>query len=162
MSKIKIQVKADLSLIKSQLRKDDKFSQGVRLHAVYQIAKGKDAKEPQEVYSTTRKSVCNRVHRYSAEGLEGLKDRPRPGRPSLLSQSQKLELEQMLQNAPGRYDYNTSAWTGASVMDLINKRFVWFTKLHGFTTFYILPGLVFKRAKAIFRKLKIERKRLRN
>ena len=40
MSKVKIKVQAELSELQSQLRKDEKFSQGVRLYAVYQIAKG--------------------------------------------------------------------------------------------------------------------------
>jgi transposase len=123
MSKIKIQVKADLSVIQSELRRDEKFSQGVRLHAVYQIAKGKDAKELQEVYSTSHKSVCNWVHRYNAEGIEGLKDRPLSGRPSLLGNSQKAELEQILQNNPDQYGYNTSTWSGATVIDPVQKRF---------------------------------------
>ena len=56
MSKIKIKVKALLPVLQSQLRKDEKFSQGVRLYAVYQLAKGKDAKEIQELYSTSHKS----------------------------------------------------------------------------------------------------------
>ncbi|KAA6310952.1 hypothetical protein EZS27_037829, partial [termite gut metagenome] len=38
-------VHADLSIIKSHLRKDEKFSQGIRLYAVYQIAKGRSAEE---------------------------------------------------------------------------------------------------------------------
>jgi transposase len=87
MSKIKIKVNADASVIQSQLRKDEKFSQGIRLHAVYQIAIGKDAKELQDTYSTCHKSICNWVHRYNAEGIDGLKDRPRSGRPSLLTRT---------------------------------------------------------------------------
>ena len=123
MSKVKIRVNADLSIIKSQLRKDEKFSQGVRLHAVYQIATGKDAKELQEVYSTSHKSICNWVHRYNAEGIEGLKDRPRPGRPPLLDKSRKTELEALIHTSPLEYGYNTATWTGALVIDIIKRKF---------------------------------------
>jgi len=123
MSKIKIKVNADLSVIKSQLRKDEKFSQGIRLYAVYQIAQGKDAKDLQDLYSTCHKSICNWVHRYNAEGIEGLKDRPRSGRPSFLSDSQKAELERVIQTSPLAYGYNTATWTGALVIDFIKNRF---------------------------------------
>ena len=112
-----------MSVISSQLRKDEKFSQGVRLYAVYQIAKGRDAKDLQELYSTSHKSICNWVHRYSAEGVEGLKDRPRSGRPSFLSAGQKLELEQVLRTNPMAYGYNTATWTGALVIDFVKNRF---------------------------------------
>jgi transposase len=123
MSKIKPKVNADVSIIKSQLRKDGRFSQGVRLYAVYQIFQGKDAKEIQAMYSTCHKSVCNWVHRYNAEGLDGLKDRPRRGRPSNLSGLRKSELEQTVRSSPLEHDYHTATWTGASVGDFIKKRY---------------------------------------
>ncbi|KAA6347096.1 hypothetical protein EZS27_005448 [termite gut metagenome] len=41
MSKQRLQVHADVSTIKSQLRKDEKYSQGIRLYVVYQIAQGR-------------------------------------------------------------------------------------------------------------------------
>jgi transposase len=123
MSKKKLKVYADLSIIKSQLRKDEKFSQGIRLHAVYQIAKGVDAKDLQKLYSSSHKSICNWVHRYNAEGIEGLKDRPRSGRTPSLNAAQKAELKQILQNTPDTYQYNTSTWTAAIVLDIIKNRF---------------------------------------
>jgi transposase len=123
MSKVKIKVNSDSSVIKSQLRKDEKFSQGVRLHAVYQIALGKDAKDLQEVYSTSHKSICNWVHRYNAEGLEGLKDRPRSGRPPRLDKGQLSELDTIIQKNPLEYGYNTATWTGALVIDIVKKIF---------------------------------------
>jgi transposase len=142
------------------LRKDDKFSQGIRLHAVYQIAKGKDAKELQEVYSTTHKSICNWVHRYNAEGLEGLKDRLRTGRPSFLSQSQKLELDQMLQNAPSQYGYNTSTWTGALVTDLVNKRFGVVYKIAQIYNILHSLGFSFQRGKGYFPEAEKKKKKV--
>jgi len=132
MSKIKIKVNTDLSVIKSQLRKDERFSQGVRLYAVYQIAKGKDAKELVELYSSSHKSICNWVHRYNAEGVDGLKDRLRSGRPPLLNEIQRLELEKIILASPLDYGYtctayevrgNTATWTGALAIDIVKRKF---------------------------------------
>ena len=123
MSKIKIKVNTDLSVIKSQLRKDERFSQGIRLYAVYQIAKWKDAKELVELYSSSHKSICNWVHRYNAEGVDGLKDRLRSGRPPLLNEIQRLELEKIILASPLDYGYNTATWTGALVIDVVKAKF---------------------------------------
>jgi transposase len=123
MSKVKIKVNAELPVIKSQLRKDEKFSQGVRLHAVYQIALGKDAKELQSVYSTSHKSICNWVHRYNAEGIDGLKDRSRSGRPPKLNNEAKSKLDEILQTNPLDHGYGTATWTGALVIDIVKKKF---------------------------------------
>jgi transposase len=150
MSKVKIKVNADLSVIKSQLRKDEKFSQGIRLHAVYQISQGKDAKELQELYSSSHKSICNWVHRYNAEGIEGLKDRPRCGRPSLLNESQKSELEQVIRGNPLDYGYNTATWTGALAIDFIKKRFgVEYKTAHIYNILHSL-GFSYQKGKGYF------------
>jgi hypothetical protein len=50
MSKTRLQVLSDCEAIKSQLRKDEKFSQAVRMYAVYQIASGKTAEELKDFY----------------------------------------------------------------------------------------------------------------
>jgi len=87
------------------------------------VSKGKSVKEVQDSYSTSHKSVCNWVHRYNAEGIDGLKDRPRCGRPPSLDESQKSELDQLIQGSPLEHGYPTATWTGALVGDLIKKRF---------------------------------------
>ena len=77
MSKERISVAVELSIIKSQLRKDEKFSQGVRLYAVYQIKLGRNAEELEELYNVSYKSICNWVYRYNRYGIDGLKEKPR-------------------------------------------------------------------------------------
>jgi transposase len=162
MSKVKIKVKAELSALQSQLRKDEKFSQGVRLYAVYQIAKGKDAKELQELYSTSHKSICNWVHRYNAEGIEGLKDRPRSGRTPFLSLVQKSELGQILQSNPQEYGYNTSTWTGAVIIDFVKKRFgVEYKKSQIYNILHSL-GFSYQKGKGYFPEKEDRREKVEN
>ena len=93
MSKERISVEASLSTIKSQLRKDEKFSQGMRLYAVYQIKLGRMAEELEELYNVSHKSICNWVHSYNRYGTEGLKDKPRSGRPPRLDDVQQKQLK---------------------------------------------------------------------
>ncbi|MDR1348547.1 MAG: helix-turn-helix domain-containing protein [Prevotellaceae bacterium] len=123
MSKIRVKVFADCETIKSQLRKDEKFSQGVRLYAVYQIALGKKAEELEELYHTSHKSICNWVHRYNAEGVEGLKDRPRSGRRSRLDAAQKKKIKEAVLQSPTLENFSSGVWTWALVGEYIRCNF---------------------------------------
>ena len=89
MPKPKLKVTADLSLIKSELTKDEKFSQYIRLHAVYQIAQGKSVSEVHQYYSVSHKSICNWVHRYNTDGLAGPSNRSTKGRPAFFERRRK-------------------------------------------------------------------------
>ncbi|MDR2653596.1 MAG: hypothetical protein LBC68_15055 [Prevotellaceae bacterium] len=65
MSKTRIKVVEDTETIKSQLRKDEKFSKGVRLYAVYQIALGKKAVQVPALDCSCQKSIWNWGPRYN-------------------------------------------------------------------------------------------------
>jgi transposase len=123
MSKERLSVQADLSVIKSQLRKDEKFSQGVRLYAVYQIKRGMKAEDLTGLYNVSHKSVCNWVHLYNTEGLDGLKDKPRSGRPSRLDESQKAKLTEVVSEKPEAVGYDSGVWSGPLIIDYIARTF---------------------------------------
>jgi transposase len=123
MSKVRIKVECEPSVIKSQLRKDEKYSQGVRLYAVYQISIGKNSEYLVELYGSSHKSICNWVSRYNAEGIDGLKDRRRSGRPAKLSMEDKLCLKKAVIENPEDQGYSSGIWTWALVADFIAKRF---------------------------------------
>ncbi|KAA6338837.1 hypothetical protein EZS27_013185 [termite gut metagenome] len=150
MSKQRLQVHADVSTIKSQLRKDEKYSQGIRLYVVYQIAQGKKAEDLEELYQTSHKSICNWVHRYNAEGLSGLIDRPRKGRPCRLSASQQEMVKQAVLNTPEQYGYHSATWTGAMVMSYIANTFgISYKKAQIYNLLHVL-GLSFQRGRASY------------
>ena len=90
MPKERIKVNVPAEVISIHLRRDEKFSQGVRLYVVYQIALGRQVKELQIMYSISHKAIYNWVHRFNAHGVEGLKDRP-----SRLSQEAKVQLKRL-------------------------------------------------------------------
>jgi putative transposase len=123
MSKVRVKVNVDSAIIKSQLRKDEKFSQGVRLFAVYQIALGKKSEELEELYSTSHKSICNWVHRYNSEGVEGLKDRHRSGRQSRLKTKHKMKLKEVVLQSPEKQGFASGVWTWALISEYIKREF---------------------------------------
>src|SRR3712207_671597 len=59
----------------------------------------------------TGQTLGDWVHRYNAEGVEGLRDRPRPGRPCALDEGRQAALKAMVLRGPdlGR-DGGCVAW----------------------------------------------------
>ncbi|KAA6333927.1 hypothetical protein EZS27_009425 [termite gut metagenome] len=150
MSKQRLQVTADVSTIKCQLGKDATCSQVIRLYSVYQIAQGKKAEEVEAFYQISHKSVCNWVHRYNAEGLSGLIDRPRKGRPSRLSAARQEMVKQAVLNTPEQYGYHSATWTGAMVLSYIENTFgISYEKAQVYNLLHTL-GLSFQRGRACY------------
>ncbi|PWK75434.1 winged helix-turn helix protein, partial [Mucilaginibacter oryzae] len=75
--------------IKALFRDDEKYTIGIRLYAVYQVAKGQPSRKLEDLYNTSFKQITNWVHRFEKEGVAGLKDKPGRGRTARLSQEQR-------------------------------------------------------------------------
>lgn len=105
-------------------RKDERYTIGIRLYAVYQVSLGKSSRKVEELYNTSFKQITNWVHRFENEGIEGLRDKPGRGRKSLLTQEQLDELRNiLLHQSPVDYGFNTETWTGPMIQDQIKKKF---------------------------------------
>jgi transposase len=107
--------------IKSKFRDDERYTIGLRLYAVYQVALGQPSRKLEELYNTSFKQITNWVHRFEQGGVEGLVDRPRSGRTPKLNQDQLKAISVVLNNdLPTKYNYNTATWTGPLLIDWIN------------------------------------------
>lgn len=110
--------------IKALLHKDERYTIGLRLYAVYQVAKGQPSRKLEELYNTSFKQITNWVHRFEAEGLDGLRDKKGRGRKERLSVKQKQQISKVLkEDSPQRYGFNTGTWTGPLLIDWIKKEF---------------------------------------
>ncbi len=108
--------------IRSLFDQDEKYKVGIKLYAIYQVSKGQASRRLEELYNTSFKQICNWVHRFEKEGLQGLKDKQKSGKPSLLSLSQKEELKEVIENkTPTDYGYNAGTWNGPIIRDYISK-----------------------------------------
>lgn len=108
--------------IRSLFNTDDKYKVGMRLYAVYQVSLGRPTRELEDVYNTSFKQICNWVHRFEQEGIEGLKDKQGRGRKTRLSEEKLEELKNtILTNSPEKFGYNTSTWNGPILRDYIKK-----------------------------------------
>jgi transposase len=70
-----------------------------------------------------RQTLRDWVHRYNEEGMEGLIDRPRPGRPSRLSEDQKAELAELIEEGPDVEVHGVVRWRCVDLKGEIKARF---------------------------------------
>lgn len=76
--------------------------QARRLMALAAIADGQSRSEAAEIGLMDRQTLRDWVHRFNAEGAQGLIDRTSPGRPSKLTPAQKEELRQVVEDGSGQ------------------------------------------------------------
>lgn len=137
--------------LKALLRKDEKFQQGVRLYACYQVSLGKKPKELEVFYETSFKSICNWVNKLNEGGVEALIDKDKSGRPPKLSDEQKQKIKYLvLEESPEKHGYNSSTWTGLLIIDWIEKNYnVIYKKAHIYNILEDL-GLTFQKGKGYY------------
>ncbi len=80
---------------------------------------GLTAREIGEIVRLNEQSVRNWLKRYMAEGIEGLKDQPRPGAPSLVTDSYREQLVASVRRRPRSLDLPFSMWTCQRLADYL-------------------------------------------
>ena len=86
--------------LRAAARRSKDVAQARRLLALALVLEGASRTEAAEAAGMDRQTLCDWVHRYNEEGVEGLSDRQRPGRPSRLSEEQKAELAELVEQGP--------------------------------------------------------------
>jgi transposase len=74
--------------------------QSRRLLALAALLEGASRYDAARMTGMDRQTLRDWVHRYNAEGVAGLVDRPRSGRPSLLAEDQLTELDRLVETGP--------------------------------------------------------------
>ena len=70
-----------------------------------------------------RQTLRDWVHRYNAEGVAGLLDRPRPVRPGLLSAEQRAEFDAIVEAGPDVAVDGVVRWRRIDLQRVIERRF---------------------------------------
>ena len=96
-----------------------------RRHAMQAIAgalEGLPRAEAARLAGMERQALRDAVVRYNAEGLAGLHDRPRSGRPARLDGTQKAALKQVVLDGPDVEATGLSAWTLSELRREVEQR----------------------------------------
>lgn len=110
--------------IKALFRDDERYTIGIRLYAVYQVAKGQPSRKLEDLYNTSYKQITNWVHRFEKEGIDGLRDKPGRGRTTRLNEDQRKRIGVLLATEPPTdHGYNSATWTGPMLIEWVEKQY---------------------------------------
>ena len=94
-----------------------------RALAIAMILDGYPRATAAELAGMDRQTLRDWVHRFNAEGLEGLSDRPRPGRPAFLSAEQIKEVEAWVEAGPDLKTDGVVRWRRIDLVERIKTTF---------------------------------------
>jgi len=143
--------------IKSLFRDDERYTIGIRLYAVYQVALGQPSRKLEDLYNTSFKQITNWVHRFEKEGIEGLRDRAGRGRTPKLADAQRKRIGILLNEDPVKYGYNTATWTGPMLIEWIEKEYgILYKKAQIYNIIKAL-GFSYQKGRGIFPETEVEK-----
>ena len=95
----------------------------LRLLAIANALEGMSRAEAARLAGMGRQALRDAVVRYNAEGLAGLHDRPKPGRPERLSEAEQAALAARVFRGPDPERDGVAAWTRADLCFWLEARF---------------------------------------
>ena len=120
-----IQLRADYDA--AELRRLAKRSQNNRqirrLLALAAVYDGMSRADAAQIGGMDRQTLRDWVHRFNAEGPDGLTDRPRPGRERWLSKAQMAELAEIVETGPDPAVDGVVRWRRVDLKRVIEERF---------------------------------------
>jgi transposase len=95
----------------------------LRMLAIANALEGMSRAEAARLAGMERQALRDAVVRYNVEGVAGLHDRPKPGRPERLSEAEQAALAAHVFAAPDPERDGVSAWTRADLAAWLEVRF---------------------------------------
>src|SRR3982751_2973890 len=103
-------------------RREEGRAAAARMQAIAGALEGLSRAEAARLAGMERQALRDAVVRYNAEGLAGLHDRPRPGRPTRLDGAQQAALKQVVLDGPDVEATGLSAWTLSELCREVEQR----------------------------------------
>jgi transposase len=124
MSAIEI-TRQDLSLsqLRAEAARTADAKQARRILAIAMVPDGHSRLLAAQASAMDRQTLCDWVHRYNADGLAGLADRPRPGRQPRLAEAQRSEVAKWVEDGPDLKTNGVVRWRCADLRDRIAAKF---------------------------------------
>jgi transposase len=94
-----------------------------RLLALADALDGMSRDEAARAAGMDRQTLRDWLHRYNAEGIAGLRDRSRPGRPCALDEGRQAALKALILKGPKLERDGCVAWRARDLRALVERRF---------------------------------------
>jgi transposase len=110
-------------ILQDEIRRSYQARYDHRLHAVLMVAQGMSCRAAAGLLGDSPRTVAYWVNRFEAEGLSGLADADRPGRPSRLDEQQLKQIQEALRSSPSEFGLSANLWDGKLLSHFIHRRF---------------------------------------
>jgi putative transposase len=94
-----------------------------RMLALALVLDGRSREDAAETCGMGRQTLRDWVHRYNAEGLAGLSDRPQPGPAPRLTAEQQAEVAELVRQGPRLAEHGVVRWRRRDLAAVIERRF---------------------------------------
>jgi transposase len=112
-----------IHILQDEIRRSYEARYDHRLHATLLVAQGLSCRNVSELLGDSPRSVAYWVNRLESEGLAGLVDADRPGRPRRLDEQQIDQIQEALRLSPADYGFSANIWDGKLLSHYISQQF---------------------------------------
>ncbi len=109
--------------LQDEIRRTEHARYDHRLHAVLMVAQGLSARRTAQLLGDSPRTVEYWVNRFNREGLAGLAETPRSGRPPRLSQEQFDRVAEILRESPREHGIEMNMWDGKALSYWIGREY---------------------------------------
>lgn len=102
---------SDLEIVNQGIKKDKRPEVRQRAIGLRMLHEGHKPKEVAQLMSVSQPTVYDWHHRWQANGLEGLANQPKSGRPRKADRAYVTLLEQVIEQDPQELGYSFTIWT---------------------------------------------------
>src|SRR5579859_2816232 len=112
-----------LTRLSKEADRDGAYRVAKRLRAVVMNSDGHTSGELAEILQAPRSKVSEWLQRYQTEGIDGLLEGVRSGRPAELTEKQQQQLGDLLDSGPVAYGLDTGIWTSPMIAWVVEEEF---------------------------------------
>jgi len=109
--------------LQDEIRRSDESRYDHRLHGVLLVAQGMTCPEVARLLGDAPRSVEYWVGQFEKEGLAGLFEGERPGRPRRLSEKQMEAVDRVLRRPPQEVGFSGNIWDGKTLSAWLEQKY---------------------------------------
>jgi len=101
----------EILTLQNEIRRSEESRYDHRLHGVLMVARGLSAPEAASLLGDAPRTMELWIHRFQKEGIKGLQELQRPGRPARLNQKQIAEVQDVVRSStPSEFGIDADFW----------------------------------------------------
>jgi transposase len=94
---------------------------GIRIAAGLLVLKGWSSSQIAEFFDVSRWTAVQWIQLLYEQWVEGLEEKPRPGRPVRMNERIQIQLEQVLMSDPREHGLSRNRWDGVAVVEYLER-----------------------------------------